>query len=308
VHNNNEIAAVPDARPVVFGEVLFDCFEDASAVLGGAPFNVAWHLQGFGLAPLFVSRVGADALGERVRKAMQTWGMDEAGLQIDPERPTGTVRVALAQGQPSFTIVPEQSYDHIDGSVAQRLLERTGGSCLYHGTLIARHAVSRAALDVVRARGLPTFVDVNLREPWWSPENVAAALQGARWAKLNDAELAALAGTAEPFDLESAAAALRVRYGFELLVVTRGEHGALVVTRGGQLPVRAPQVPDLADTVGAGDAFSAVMLLGVLQGWSLATTLSRAAGFAAETCRHRGALREDRSHYRTLMEEWQMRS
>jgi fructokinase len=308
VHNDNETAAVPDARPIVFGEVLFDRFEDGGAVLGGAPFNVAWHLQGFGLAPLFVSRVGEDALGERVREAMRAWEMDAAGLQIDPRRPTGTVRVALAQGQPTFSILPEQAYDHIDAAAARRLLEGEHWSCLYHGTLIARHRVSRAALDALRARALPVFVDVNLRDPWWSPTSAAGALQGARWAKLNDAELRALDAAAQPFDVESAAAALRARHDFELLVVTSGAEGALVATRGGLLRVRAPQVQDLADTIGAGDAFSAVMLLGVLRGWPLATTLSRAVAFAAETCRHRGALREDRAPYAALMAEWQMTS
>ncbi|NIV35790.1 MAG: carbohydrate kinase, partial [Anaerolineae bacterium] len=64
----------PDSRPVIFGEVLFDEFEDGSAVLGGAPFNVAWHLQGFGLNPLFISRIGTDALGAQVQQQMRDWG------------------------------------------------------------------------------------------------------------------------------------------------------------------------------------------------------------------------------------------
>ena len=68
-------------RPVVFGEVLWDCFDDGTEVLGGAPFNVAWNLRGFGLDPLFVSRIGHDERGEKILDAMHRWGMDAAGVE-----------------------------------------------------------------------------------------------------------------------------------------------------------------------------------------------------------------------------------
>ena len=76
-------------RVHVFGEVLFDHFPDGSKVLGGAPFNVAWHLQAFGLSPRFISRVGDDEDGEQIKSAMQAWGMSLSGLQTDRKLPTG---------------------------------------------------------------------------------------------------------------------------------------------------------------------------------------------------------------------------
>ena len=82
-------ATVPTGRPILIGEVLFDCFPDGSRVLGGAPFNVAWHLQAFGLDPLLISRVGADQAGDEVLAAMESWGMDRTGVQRDEELPTG---------------------------------------------------------------------------------------------------------------------------------------------------------------------------------------------------------------------------
>ena len=91
--NNNRIT--------IFGEVLFDRFPDGSSVLGGAPFNVAWHLQAFGQRPLFISRIGRDRLGDTIRSAMQSWQMDVLGLQQDEIYPTGTVQVAIEQGEPS---------------------------------------------------------------------------------------------------------------------------------------------------------------------------------------------------------------
>lgn len=71
---------------IIFGEVLFDCFPDGNVILGGAPFNVAWNLQAFGLSPLFISRIGDDSYGITIKEAMQNWGMDLRGLQLDLEK------------------------------------------------------------------------------------------------------------------------------------------------------------------------------------------------------------------------------
>ena len=85
-------------RPLIFGEVLFDAFPDGSRVLGGAPFNVAWHLRALGLDPLLVSRVGADGAGDEVLRAMHDWQLDVSGVQRDPNHPTGRVPVTLEGG------------------------------------------------------------------------------------------------------------------------------------------------------------------------------------------------------------------
>ena len=105
---------------VIFGEVLFDCFDD-EAVLGGAPFNVAWNLRGFGLDPVLISRVGADGRGEAVRTTMGSWGLDARGLQTDTGRPTGMVTITLEGGEPTFAILPDQAYDRIDAGEAEPL-------------------------------------------------------------------------------------------------------------------------------------------------------------------------------------------
>jgi fructokinase len=133
-------------RPVVFGKVLFDRFPDDTAVLGGTPFNVAWHLQGLGHDPLFLSRVGRDGPGRQVGQAMRHWGMDTTGLQTDADYPTGAVELAFEAGQPSFDILPDQAYDHFDGAAPRELLQQarwlkvkdeelhTLTGCLGHGT------------------------------------------------------------------------------------------------------------------------------------------------------------------------------
>ncbi|MEE4146490.1 MAG: PfkB family carbohydrate kinase, partial [Halieaceae bacterium] len=169
----------------IFGEVLFDHFPDGNRVLGGAPFNVAWHLQAFGQSPRLVSRVGRDREGSQVREAMQAWGLSTDDLQTDPRRPTGRVAVSFADGEPAYDIVADCAYDNIEPITAAPC------QLLYHGSLAARGAGSAGALRQLRASGPQTvFVDVNLRPPWWTPQAVQELLQGAHWVKLNSDELA----------------------------------------------------------------------------------------------------------------------
>lgn len=289
-------------RPVVFGEVLFDRFPDGSSTLGGAPFNVAWHLQGFGLNPLFVSRVGHDPAGEQVLDALRQWGMDSSHLQRDAHHPTGQVEVTIESGQPRYAILPEQAYDFIEPPD----IDVADFSLIYQGSLITRSPVSRNTLDLLcKQPGLPVFLDVNLRDPWWEREAVMARLRQACWVKLNDEELDTLLGQKlSQSGIASAAERLCASAGLELLVVTLGANGAWLCTPEGARYGEPVVVDDIADTVGAGDAFSAVTILGLLSGWSAGVTLQRALQFAARICRQRGATAVDPSLYDTFMQRW----
>jgi len=292
-------------RPLVFGEVLYDKFPDGSAVLGGAPFNVAWHLQGFGLAPLFISSVGDDEPGERILAAMSEWGMDMRGMQRDAIHPTGCVMVSFEDHQPRFDIVPEQAYDFIAGAAAA-VLGGESGALLYHGSLVARQATSRAALDALRAEALPLFVDVNLRDPWWQRQWVDDALHRARWAKLNEQELRILSGQEDTADndIRVQASLLRQALGLEVLVITLGEAGALLFSETAVVETVSGDDGEIVDTVGAGDAFSAVTIMGLLRDWPLEVLAQRAVDFAAAVCRMRGATTQDRDLYRHYLRKW----
>ena len=289
------------AYPVIFGEVLFDHFPDESVVLGGAPFNVAWHLQALGAAPLFISRVGNDELGHRIRSAMQDWGMDTSGLQVDSAHPTGTVQIEIENGEPSYEIVPDQAYDFIN---ADDLPSKAHGSLLYHGSLALRNQASRDALEELRAKqDLPVFVDVNLRVPWWDKDIVRSLLEAARWAKLNDEELRQLSPVKGP--LESQTKALQEAFSLSLLIVTRGKNGALARTADGRIHHVEPE-PGISviDAVGAGDAFTTVILLGLLSGWDLDRSLSRAQSFASAVVGIRGATPVGKGFYNYFTNTW----
>ena len=281
-------------RPLVVGEVLYDEMPDGARVLGGAPFNVAWHLEAFGLRPLVITRVGADDSGDDVLAAMAAWGLETSGVQRDNDHRTGRVKVELEDGDPTFHILPEQAYDFLDRDEALQSMAGEDLRLVYHGSLISREEVSHATLDsIVQAADLPVFVDVNLRDPWWNHGKVVAAVRRARWVKVNEAELGLLAGGPDPATAE----AFLSDHGLDTLIVTRGDRGALVVDSSGTAEVGVPGKVEVVDTVGAGDAFSSVFILGLMMGWPSALTLERALDFAAAVCTLSGATTEDRSLY-----------
>ena len=292
-----------DGRVYIFGEVLFDHFPDGRRVLGGAPFNVAWHLQAFGLAPRFISRVGSDAEGDEVRAAMRDWGMDQAGLQLDDERATGRVSIHFEDGEPVYDIVDNCAYDAIDGVAAAASADDDCG-LLYHGSLALRNATSRAALaELRRASPNSVFVDVNLRPPWWQRESVIELLSGANWVKLNRDELSQL-GPAAPSPREQAEAMLR-NHGLDGLIVTLGAEGAELLTADGLYLRASPQRgTEVVDTVGAGDALASVMILGLRNDWPLELTLERAQAFASAVVGQRGATIAEPAFYRAFDEQW----
>ncbi|MBT8121497.1 MAG: carbohydrate kinase [Gammaproteobacteria bacterium] len=288
--------------PAVFGEVLYDCFEDGSRVLGGAPFNVAWHLQAFGCSPRFISRVGDDAMGHAIREDMQRWGMNTDWLQQDASHPTGEVRVTLVDGQPEYDIVSGRAYDYIDADAIPAL----SPSVIYQGTLGLRQPESAAALEALLARHpAPVFLDVNLRPPWWDMALVRRQLDHAQWVKINDEELqTVMEGDA---DLKAMASALMERHGLERVIVTLGANGAFALDDRGELTESDPmaRVP-VVDTVGAGDAFASVCILGMLHDWPLSSIMDRAQRFASLIVGQRGATLQDKTAYRPLLNDWQL--
>jgi fructokinase len=294
------VASAPATQPLVFGEVLYDCFPDESVVLGGAPFNVAWHLQAFGQSPLFVSRVGNDELGHRIRAAMETWGMSTAGLQLDSEHPTGTVTIEIHDGEPAYDIISERAYDYIEAD----LLPPLHPSLIYHGTLALRNRVSAESLaSLKRDHDAPVFVDVNLREPWWQREQVVKLMDGAHWVKLNAGELETLQdGTGS---LHDRASRLLQEHGIGHLVVTRGDAGAVAFSGTGEAArIKPAPGATVVDTVGAGDAFTSVTILGVLEGWPQQQAMQRAQEFASAIVGIRGATVQDAGFYQPFIERW----
>jgi fructokinase len=225
---------------------------------------------------------------------MQRWGMRTDFLQTDPDLPTGCVTVSLDGGEPSFDIEEPSAWDAIATE------PRPPPSTLfYHGTLAMRGQSAKAADNIIRA-GKPDiiFLDVNLRPPWWQRHRVEDLLGQAHWVKLNGAELEELHG--QP-DAESFMRA----HAIEGLVLTRGADGAEIITAGGEHALARPAGDvTVVDTVGAGDAFASVIILGLINRWPLQQSAERAQDFATAIVGNRGATVSDADFYRAFLDAW----
>lgn len=275
--------------------MLFDCFSDGKRVLGGAPFNVAWGLRGFGHSPVFVSAVGEDADGQSIRRKMAEWQMPMEGLQVDLAHATGVVQVTVKDDEPSYDICEGRAWDHI---------QDTGWAAtdmIYHGLLALRSERTRATFEALIERSsAKRFFDVNLRPPYDSVELIKKWVCGVDWLKLNIDELGALLG-GRSVSFEGAVAAveeLRAEYGIQNVLLTGGSRGARIIGEVGQVAcMPAPTPARFVDTVGAGDSFSAYTLHGLLSGIPVEQIVQQASRFAAKVCGMQGATTTERNFY-----------
>jgi fructokinase len=226
------------------------------------------------------------------------------------------VLVEQRGGTHLFVILPDQAWDHVEAAPLLAALDTSAAQLLYFGTLAQRAPATRAALaSLLAATSAPRFLDLNLRAGQVTPACVLASLHEADVAKVNEDELCWLhkalghAG-APPADLSTPAAAAAcaglVRlFGLRALVVTAGERGAWYVGADGTyLHAAAGPVARFADTVGAGDAFAAVFMLGSVRGWPPALTLERAVDFASAICAVPGAVPADPQFYAPWRARW----
>jgi fructokinase len=236
---------------------------------------------------------------------MNSWKLDTAGLQTDDEHPTGTVQIHLHEGEPHFDIVSDQAYDFLK---VDALPDLDQPAFLYHGSLAVRGRTSREALDALLKDHAPrVFLDVNLRKPWWSVDEVIGMMDRCTWLKLNADELDEL--VPGEGNLTARVQDLRHRFELEQVVVTRGGEGALAVTAGAEkVKVRPQPAVRLVDTVGAGDAFASVLMLGLLRNWTLPETLGRAQDFASSIVGVRGATVADPGFYQNHLKNWNAHS
>lgn len=294
--------APPAPRPVVvLGEALVDVFEDSRRVAGGAPFNQARWLAALGVPTVFISRIGAgDAAGQALLDSAHAVGLHDAAIQRDVHHATGQVQVTLTP-EPHYLIEADAAWDHIDTATAVAATEAADPAVLVFGTLAQRSEASRGAIRAAVARSAALkFVDLNLRDMPQQREVARHTLALADWLKLNEAELEQLlawfvcdglvptAGAA----LAQARRELCRQFGLKRVVVTRGAAGWITLDADGAVDAQgsSPPVPQLVDTVGAGDAFSAVLVAGYAAQWPLARSLAAAAQLSSAVCGVRGAL------------------
>jgi fructokinase len=253
-------------RVLVLGEVLWDLFP-ASVRLGGAALNFAAHIKRLGHEPVLVSAVGTDELGDEAIQAITTLGLDPSFLQKTERFKTGTAAVQLGPGdQTSFVIERPAAYDAVqlsDGDIEQIIKWKP--EWLYYGTLFSSSVTGK---DVLRRllEALPQakrFYDLNLRPGSDSPELVFELLRAANVVKLNEEELRSVHEfTQLPAETEAFCRAGAERFGWDAVCITLGARGCAMLAAGEYVEVNGHRV-DVADTVGAGDAFAAAFMHGI---------------------------------------------
>lgn len=289
--------AISTTAPLVvgLGESLFDLLP-GGPVLGGAPINVAVHVQQlFDLLPVaggraaVATRVGRDELGDRFRTELAGRGLDISAVQRDDSWPTGTAVIDLVDGEPTFSITRDSAWDRAVFDADWRSLAGRASAVCF-GTLGRRSEAARRAVESflqAAPRSVRVF-DVNLRAPFYSADVVRDGCRLATILKLNEAELPVIA---DMLGLPPAAAAdqiesLRRGLHLEAVVLTRGLAGSSLASAAGSVSAPARMFPPRsdADAVGAGDAFTAALIVGRLLDWPAATSLdlaARVSGFVA---------------------------
>ena len=275
---------------VAIGEVLWDLLPTGKQ-LGGAPANFTYHCRSLGADARLITRVGSDLLGRELLESFSVLGLPTETVAVDRDYPTGTVDVTVsADGQPRFSIREEAAWDRIVAD--DRSLGLVGGTdAVCFGSLSQRTEPSRSSIRSLVSASRPEALrlfDVNLRPPFVDRDVIADSLALANALKLNDQELPELVAM---FGLSSGVrdsiAELADRFDLSLVALTRGAEGGLLLADGlwSDRPGRPTVV---SDTIGAGDAFTAALVVGYLAGFPLDEINRHANEVAAFVCSRPG--------------------
>jgi fructokinase len=296
-------------RPLVIGlgELLWDCFDDFRRP-GGAPANVAFQANQLGCRGTICSRLGRDELGEELTSFLDSQEVSTRDLQFDVKRPTGTVSVEMLHGDhPQYAIHEDVAWDAMDDSPEwQQVMHAASAVCF--GTLAQRsepsHSTIQKCLTATREDCLIVY-DVNLRQDYFSRPVIEESLQACRVVKLNLDEVGVIQETLELTSTDSQAFAKEVqsRFGVELVVITRGDQGCLLISSKEVVDVPGEKI-EVADAVGAGDAFTAGLISALLQNSSLQTAGAFANRVGARVAASSGAMPDLKGEFEDLRKEF----
>lgn len=274
------------------GEVLWDLLPSGPQ-MGGAPANFAYHAHALGADARVITRIGQDELGQGILDRIKGVGLSSVGIQKDETAPTGTVTVALdTNGIPQYTIHENTAWDRIEAT-PEAMEETRNADAICFGSLAQRSPVSREAIrTLVAATPLNAWrvFDINLRQHFFSREIINNSLEQANVLKLNEDELPVIAELfALPPEPEQQIETLAALFKLRLVALTRGANGSLLYTEGNWSEHPSSSV-DVVDTVGAGDAFTAALVLGLLHNDTLASIHAFASEVAGYVCTRAGAM------------------
>lgn len=282
-----------DGVVVGMGEALWDVLPEGKKI-GGAPANFAYHVKQFGLPSCVVSSVGADPLGDEILENFNVKGLDTL-IETVPY-PTGTVQVEIDQaGIPQYDIKENVAWDNIPYTARlESLAEKTKAVCF--GSLAQRNVVSRQTinrfLDAMPQNDDTLVVfDVNLRQGFYNKEILCNSMKRCNILKINDEELVTVSRMFgyPGIDLQDKCWILLGKYNLKMLILTCGINGSYVFTPGNVSFQPTPSV-EVADTVGAGDSFTAAFISSIILGKSVEEAHKKAVEVSAFVCTQNGAM------------------
>lgn len=284
------------------GELLFDVYPEYKK-LGGAPFNFLYHVWKLTGSGNFISRVGSDEYGDQIIDKLEKQKFDTRFIQRDNEHQTGIVNVELDDDKvPSFDIIENRAYDFIE--VNDKLIEVVESSSLfYFGSLVQRNETSRNTIQKLADKSVKGFCDLNIRQNFYTKDTIDKSLEKSTAVKLNSDELKLVNELIlkEKYDLRKTAKKVLSEYKLELLCITVGSDGAYLFNKESESHYKA-EIQNIVDTVGAGDAYAAMMSIGYLRNWEIEKINKLASEFAADICKVNGAIPEDGEIYNKYME------
>ncbi|MGE5497724.1 MAG: PfkB family carbohydrate kinase, partial [Syntrophothermus sp.] len=256
----------------------------------------------------FISAVGTDQPGRDIIAFLNSGNFDTSLIQLDPEHQTGKAVVELSgSGEPSFNIVDHCAWDYIYRKADHnKILENC--DMLYYGTLAQRSIVTRDTIQNLWQNSLIKFCDLNIRQHYFDKQLILDSLTAADILKINSSEMSLVCRLLYEKDVngtETGEFAQRLIDDFklDLLCITLGEDGAAIYKEGKSSFCKAGK-REIIDTVGAGDAFSAVLAIGHLLNWNIEKIISAASAFAADICTVSGAVPPDRKFYDDFAAEY----
>ena len=283
--NNNVVVGM--------GEALWDVLPEGKKI-GGAPANFAYHVSQFGLPSCVVSAVGDDALGDEILENLTSKGLKQLIEKVP--YPTGTVQVEIDQaGVPQYEIKENVAWDNIPWTTSlETLAKKTKAVCF--GSLAQRNVVSRETINrfldtMPRDEDTLVVFDVNLRQGFYNKEILCKSMEHCNILKINDEELVTVSRMFgyPGIDLQDKCWILLGKYNLKMLILTCGINGSYVFTPGNVSFLPTPRI-EVADTVGAGDSFTAAFISCVLKGMPVAEAHRRAVATSAFVCTCNGAM------------------
>lgn len=279
------------------GEIIFDIYPDIKK-LGGAPLNFIYHINKLTNNGLFISRVGDDEPGHEAISFLKHNNIPVDYIQIDNEYETGAAFANLDENKiPHWDIPPDRAYDFINiPPASEQIIENTG--CFYFGSLAQRTERSRTTIQSFFGSESKYFLDLNIRQNFYTKHILSRSLSTADVLKVNEEELNLLNNMffVSKFNMAECAHSLMESFRIDLIAVTMGADGAYLYNKE-KSDFYKINVDHIADTVGAGDAYSTILALGYLNGWGLVKINKLASEFAGEIIKIPGALPPDDSIY-----------